>query len=132
MQPVALEAGALVAWLDGADLFAIDGHPIGFIRGRGVFSYVGELQGYYQNTAFRDMRGRLVALVHRAGPDLKAPAVQRRQSVGVPTDWPPQVPSLDQWSPDWRSVFGAHAVSQVEKPLETAAWSSTRPLQETI
>jgi hypothetical protein len=114
MQAIALRTGTIVAWISGFDLFALDGRAVGFVRGRGVFSRAGELQGYYQNSAFRDLTGKLVAILDD-GPARQVPPVLQPAIPGsVLTDWPPQVPSLDQWSPHWRGVFGAYVADTVD------------------
>lgn len=114
MQAITLRTGKIVAWINGFDLFAVDGRAVGFVRGRGVFSPNGELQGYFQNSAFRDLTGKLVATVQNGPARQIPPVLQPAVSCDVLTEWPPQVPSLDQWSPLWRSVFGPHAADTVE------------------
>jgi hypothetical protein len=121
MQAIAIRTGTIIGWVEGVELFALDGHAIGFVRGRGVFSNAGELQGYFQGSAFRDDTGKLVATVDSASWKERLPVLQSRPSCDVPTEWPPQVPSLDQWSPHWRTVFGTHAAEQVDEAQTASA-----------
>ena len=125
MQAITIRTGTIIGWVEGDKLFALDGHAIGFVRGRGVFSNAGDLQGYFQGSAFRDDTGKLVATLNSASRSPSQPVLQPGLSRDVLTEWPPQVPSLDQWSPHWRTVFGTHAAEQVDRALVDRAQTAS-------
>jgi hypothetical protein len=68
-------SGSAVAYSDdGMHVFLYDGEPVGYLQADALYSYRGELMGWFESGWLRDKDGRCVAYSEKAagGPPLPA------------------------------------------------------------
>lgn len=66
MEPIFDRQGEVAGWLERSVIYAADGRPRAFIRGKAVYSFAPEHRGWFMDGYLRDDHGAAVAWTRRA------------------------------------------------------------------
>lgn len=101
--------GVAVAYTeDGTHIFLFGGQPIAYLDSDAIYSYGGELLGWFENGWVRDKDGRCVAFSEQAVGGPQRP---------VKKSWPHQ-------SPRQASPVKEHQDPRSLRPIHSNAWSA--------
>ena len=116
MEPIYDRNGRVVAWLRGADIYALNGAHAAVTNGPNVYGHRGQQLGVFERGLFRDHNGGVVAFIRggSGGPVLPVPSVPPVPPIPSVSPVPavpsvprvPAVPSLG-WGIQWPQFLGA-------------------------
>ena len=111
MKPLFDRQGRTVAWLDGEDIYNLNGSHAGHVDEDGIYLRTGARRGSFSDGFFRDARGHAVAFVEGASNGPLTPITQIPPIAPIPAMPPippippispiPPIPSLSWSSLDW-------------------------------
>ena len=114
MEPIYGHSGQVVGWLQGEDIYHLNGSHAAVLNGTNVYGHRGQQLGVFDKGLFRDHSGGVVAFIRGAtgGPVLPVPSVAPVPPVPSVPPVPaipsvprvPAVPSLG-WGRSWEEFI---------------------------